>query len=200
MFEVEKKFILKESDEEGLVKGAQSRGEYAFSDTYYDKGSYPLAKKNIWLRSRDGKWELKIGEDENNCETKEYVNHYEKIETEGGIRKVLDIEHYASLADDLEREGYKPVATFTTKRRSYKSGKFNIDIDETSFDYSVVEIKRMTESRADAGKAADEIVEFAKKRGLREGITHGKVMEYIKQHDPQNYAQIIEAWKRFAIR
>lgn len=200
MFEVEKKFILKEGDEESLIKGAKPLGEYAFSDTYYDKGSYPLAKKNIWLRSRDGRWELKIGENEGGCGKKDSVDHYEKIETEGGIRKVLGVEHYASLADDLEREGYKPVATFTTKRRSYKSGKFNIDIDEASFGYNVVEIERVIEDRQNADKAAEEIAEFAKKRGLEGGRVHGKVMEYIKQHDPQSYPGIIGAWKQTSVR
>lgn len=199
MYEVEKKFILKEGDEEALVKGAQSLGEFAFSDTYYDKSPYPLAKKDIWLRSRDGKWELKIGGNERGCDTKNFVDHYEEIETEGGIRKVLGIEHYSSLAEDLEREGYKPVATFTTKRRRYKSGKFNVDIDEASFGYRVAEIERVIEDRRNADKAAEEIAEFAKKRGLEGGSVHGKVMEYIKSHDPQNYAEITRAWAEASI-
>ncbi|MAF80370.1 hypothetical protein CL629_04830 [bacterium] len=196
MFEVEKKFILKKGDGEKLVKGAQSLGEFAFSDTYYDKGSYPLAKKDIWLRSRDDKWQLKIGEEDSGCEKDDYVDHYEEIKTESGIRKILGVEHYASLAEDLEGEGYKSIATFTTKRKKFKSGKFNIDIDEASFGYNIVEIERIVDDRKDATKAAKEVIEFAKKRGLKVGDVHGKIVEYIKAHDPQNYKSIIETWKK----
>ena len=200
MIEVEKKFHITEKDEKNLAKDAEFVGEFTFSDTYYDKSSYPLAKKDIWLRSRDGKWQLKIGEDDSSSETKKYMDYYEEVGAEGGIRKVLGVTHYSSLADDLKANGYLPIATFTTVRRKYTKEKFNIDADRASFGYGVVEIERFVEKRQDIEKASEEVIEFAKEHGLKIEEVHGKVAEYIKQHDPQNYASIKKAWKEANIQ
>lgn len=199
MIEVEKKFRISKEEAKKLAEGAKFIGEFNFSDTYYDKSSYPLAKKDIWLRSRDGKWQLKIGEDDSTSETKKYMDYYEEIDTEGGIRKILEIEHFASLADDLEAEGYTPIATFTTLRRKYTKNNFSIDIDEASFGYNIVEIEHVVENRRDVEKASEEIIEFAKDHGLKVERVHGKVVEYIQQHDPENYALIKAAWKEAGI-
>lgn len=200
MIEVEKKFHITKEGGKKLTEGAKFVGEFTFSDTYYDKSSYPLAKKDIWLRARDGKWQLKIGEDDSGSETKKYMDYYEEIGMEGGIRKILGVEHYASLADDLAAEGYAPIATFTTVRRKYTKEKFNIDVDEASFGYSVVEIERFAEDRRGIEKATNEVIEFAKEHGLKIEEIHGKVVEYIKQHDPENYASIKQVWKTRGIR
>ncbi len=200
MIEVEKKFRITKKEEEKIAEGAKFIGEFTFSDTYYDKSSYPLAKKDIWLRSRDGKWQLKIGEDDSGSETKKYMDYYEEVTTEGSIRKILGIEHYASLASDLEGDGYTPIATFTTVRRKYAKGPFNIDIDEASFGYGVVEIERFAETRRGIEKASEDVIGFAKEHGLKIEEVHGKVVEYIRQHDPENYASLREAWKRAGIR
>ena len=199
MIEVEKKFHISKNEEKKLAEGAKFIGEFTFSDTYYDKSSYPLAKKDIWLRSRDGRWQLKIGEDDSGSETKKYMDYYEEVEAEGSIRKILGVEHYASLVKDLEAEGYTPIATFTTIRRKYTKGEFNIDVDEASFDYNVVEIERFAEDRRDIEKATEEIIEFAKDHGLKVEPVHGKVLEYIKHHDSENFASIKDAWEKAGI-
>ena len=199
MIEVEKKFRISKSKEQNLAKGAKFIGEFSFSDTYYDKSSYPLAKKDIWLRSRDGKWQLKIGEDDSGSETKKFMDYYEEVVTEGGIRKILGIEHYDSLANDLGREGYAPIATFTTVRRKYTKGSFSIDVDEASFGYDVVEVECFAKDRGQIEKISEELIEFAKEHELDLKEVHGKVVEYIKQHDPENYTSLQDAWKAAGI-
>ena len=142
MIEIEKKFHLTKEAEAQLIKGAKELGESEFSDTYYDKTSYPLAKKDIWLRSRNGRWQLKIGEKGSGTKEASYLNQYEELAHEDTIRKALSVEKYGSLARDLETEGYVPIATFTTVRKKFKKGGFNIDIDQASFDdFRIIEIE-----------------------------------------------------------
>ena len=60
MIEVEKKFILTTEQEKSLIEGADFLGEKKFTDIYYDDEDFSLTKKDLWLRNREGRFELKI--------------------------------------------------------------------------------------------------------------------------------------------
>ena len=60
MIEIEKKFILTPEQEQALIKGADFIEEKEFTDIYYDDKILSLTTKDIWLRERAGKFELKV--------------------------------------------------------------------------------------------------------------------------------------------
>jgi len=60
MIEVEKKFILSEQEKERLIKDAEFLSERVFTDIYYDTEKFLLTSQDKWLRSREGKFELKL--------------------------------------------------------------------------------------------------------------------------------------------
>ena len=103
MIEVEKKFILTKKEKERLIKGAEFLNEKVFTDIYYDTNDFSLTSNDRWLRSRDGKFELKIpihqGADR-------LIDQYNELEDEQKIREALNLFSQRSISDDLARKEY----------------------------------------------------------------------------------------------
>lgn len=190
--EVEQKFPLKPTSEESLVRDAEFVGQRSFTDTYYDDVDYTLTTQGIWLRNRDGRFELKLplpnpGEDSTS-------NQYKEIETEQDIADHFgwDLANH-SFGEHLVNRGLVPVISFTTTRRKYKMDRFVIDIDTTDFDFGIIEIERMVEHEDEIAETAREINAFAAQYGLETGYIRGKVLEYLRRKNPAHLDALINA-------
>ena len=178
--EVEKKFLLDESDKNRLIEGAESIGVKTFTDVYYDNPDYKLTTKDIWLRSRDNRWELKLPL--NNFREK-IVDQYREIENESEIIEYFCFNNDASLSDSLSKNSYTPFASITTTRTKYKKDGFIIDLDSMDFGYEIAEIEKLVEKEDEIDRAKKSIIEFANKHDLKQVRVRGKLLEYIMRND-----------------
>ena len=193
MIEIEKKFILTDAQRERLSENAEFLGERTFTDVYYDTPEYALTKNDIWLRTRNGKFELKLPLQKNG---KGLANHYHEVEGEEKIRQIFDIVPMGSFLEDIQSFGYASFGEFKTTRREYKKEKFTIDLDEVdygNFKYSIVEVELLVESEKEIKKANDEILAFADLMGLENKNLRGKMPEYLFRQKPDHYKALVDA-------
>jgi len=193
MIEVEKKFILSEEDRKRLTKGAQFLGERVFTDVYFDTQSFSLTKKEEWLRSREGKFELKISLGERIDGS---VDRYDEIEDEEKIREFINLAPSGNFSDALKKAGYSPFCFCKTARRKYKKNSFILDLDVVDFQdfsYNIAEIELMVKDKIEIEKAIEKIMLFAKEQDLAITPVRGKVIEYLKQKRPEHYQSLVKA-------
>jgi len=192
MIEVERKFILTKENVDSLTKNAEFLREVVFTDTYYDTPDYKLTTKDIWLRARNGKFELKVPLHKN---TERIAEQYKELETEDEIRKELKLPG-KDFAEDLQKSGYLEFCTCKTIRKKYKNEQFTIDLDQVEFEnqvYHIGEIELMVEKEADMEQALKQIAEFARKQKLTLAPVRGKVLEYLRLFKPKHYEALITA-------
>lgn len=195
MIEIEKKFKLSGEQEARLLAGAEELGEKTFTDFYYDNAQFSLGLQDIWLRERDGQWELKLPLTQNGSNS---VDQYREIEGEMAIREIFALPPLGSFVEDISRFGYEPYCECTTTRRKYRKDGFVIDLDEavfagTDLSYTVAEIELLVARSEEAGEAAGKILDFAGAHGLIDGPVRGKVETYLKKEKPRHYAALVEA-------
>jgi len=197
MIEIEKKFILTDAQKEKLLENAEFLDEKTFTDVYYDTPQYTLTKNDIWLRTRNGKFELKLPLQKNG---RGLTNQYHEIEGEEKIRQIFDIIPRKSFLEDIQSFGYVSFGECKTTRRKYKKEKFTIDMDEVNFsnsDYFVTEIELLVESKEEIKKANDEILAFADLMGLNLPAggknLRGKMSEYLFRYKPKHYRVLVDA-------
>lgn len=193
MIEVEKKFILNDQDKERLTKNAQFLNERVFTDTYYDTENFSLTSNDKWLRSREGRFELKLplydGADR-------MADQYDELEDEQKIREALDLPSNGNLADDFVKPGYLAFCTCKTTRRKYKKEPFIIDLDNVDFQdftYNIGEIELMVNDESEIEGAIEKIMAFAKEQNLTIAPVRGKVIEYLKRVKPNHYQALVQA-------
>lgn len=191
MIEVEKKFILGAGDEQKLIANAEFIGEKTFTDTYYDTVDYSLTLKDLWMRSRDGRFELKVPF--NDALEERLSDQYEELETDAEIAAHLKLPTDKSLADALRDAGYAPFCTLTTTRRKYKKDGFVIDIDSVDFGYDIAEIEYMVKDVSEVRDATLKIVAYGEKLGLTAGAVRGKVGEFLRRKDPKHFQALVDA-------
>jgi adenylate cyclase class IV len=193
MIEVEKKFILEGEDEKRLIDKAEFIGEKVFTDIYYDTNDFSLTIKDKWLRSREGRFELKLTLHQGG---ERKAGQYEEIENEEKIRNILNIPVEKDMEDDLEKNGYLKFCICKTTRKKYKKEFFNIDIDFVNFEdfnYELAEIELMIENKSDIDGAIEKIINFAKEKGLKTSLVRGKVIEYLKRKKPEHYQALVNS-------
>ncbi len=191
MFEVEKKFILTDDQQERLTEGAEFLGEKSFTDIYYDDAGYSLTTNDLWLRERDGNFELKVPM---NLAIEERVSdQYRELETEREIAEQLNLSLGKPLAGSLQEKGYVPFITVTTTRKKYKKDGYGIDLDAVDYGYNIAEIEYMTDDESKVGEVSQKIVEYARSYGLSEGFVRGKVAEYLRRNNPPHFQALIDA-------
>jgi len=190
MFEVEKKFILTPDQEKALIKGAEFLGEKKFTDIYYDDLNYILTGQDLWLRSRDGKFELKIPM---NKKLKERVSdQYKELETDAEILQYFEPGSKSTLAEFMAKNEFNPFCKIVTTRRKYKKDGFGIDLDITDFGFTVAEIELMAKTAADMEKTTNKILTFAKKHKIEAaGAPWGKVIEFLRLNKPEHFQKLI---------
>jgi adenylate cyclase class IV len=179
MIEVEKKFILNEQDKERLTKDAEFLNERVFTDIYYDTEIFSLTTNDKWLRSREGRFELKLPLHEG---VDRLADQYDELGDERKIREALNLPLNGDFADDLVRAGYSPFCTCKTTRRKYKKEPFNIG-----------EIELMVNEKSEIESAIEEIMDFAKSQNLTIAPVRGKVVEYLKRTKPNHYQALVQA-------
>jgi adenylate cyclase class IV len=193
MFEVEKKFSLSKEQEKNLIDGAEFIGEKVFTDIYYDAADYCLTANDKWLRSRAGKFELKLPFNKIGDERKGDL--YDEIEDEDKIREIFKVQKDFSIEEGLEKNGYSKFCTCITTRRKYKKNGFGIDIDfvdyNDDFTYGLAEIELMVENESEMPKAIESIINFAKQSGLEVKYVRGKVIEYMKRKKPEHFQALV---------
>jgi thiamine-triphosphatase len=193
MIEVEKKFILTEEQKERLLKDAEFFSKVIFTDEYFDTDVYTLTTKDVWLRARDGQWELKIPMTLGERKT----DQYEEITEETLIRKYLDLQDNGKdMEQALADAGYAPFCVCGTTRTKYRKGDFMIDIDMVEygdFTYSLCEIELLVEDRAEIAEATRRILEFAGAEDLTITPVRAKVIEYLRMKRPEHYQALLKA-------
>lgn len=191
MIEVEKKFILTEKEEKSLTAGAEFLGEKTFIDIYYDDENYSLTGKDIWLRKRSGRFELKIPL---NLNIKERISdQYREIENDEDILKYFNTNINGSLETFLIDNKYFAFCEIKTTRRKYKKDGFNIDLDLMDFGYKLAEIEYMISNESEMEQATKSILEFAKSYNINtKAIVKGKVVEYLRLNNPKHFQKLID--------
>ncbi len=193
MIEIEKKFIYNEENIKNLIKSASFLGEKVFTDIYYDTSDFSLTTKDIWLRERNGKWELKVSLSDAQSRL---ADHYREVENEKEIKEFLKISANQNLREGLKENNYFPFCACKTVRKKYKSEPFIIDIDAVEFpefSYGLVEIEMMVNNEAEMESATKKIMEFAAKHKLQTGQVRGKIVEYLKRIKPEHYLALVNA-------
>ncbi len=178
MIEVEKKFKPSTEQLNAMTQGAEFLGEKILHDVYYDYPDYRMFKNGTRLRNRNGEWELKVGSGGGVAE---------ELETEEEIKNFLNIQ--VPLADFIN-ENMKPFIDYTTKRKKYKNGEFEICVDELDFGLSVVEVELMVANVDDVQNAKDKIIEFGKSFGLDEASAIVKRTAYFQARRPDLYQEL----------
>jgi adenylate cyclase class IV len=192
MIEVEKKFIVEQNELSRLIAGAHFLGTEKHTDIYYDTADHALTKRSVWLRTREGKFELKFPM---GVRGKSGVTSYDEIEDDELVAQKLGFPAGEPLDRTLASLGYRPFATITTTRSKYEKEGFHIDVDDTDFGHSVVEIELMVAGEHEMEAAGKRILDFASAQGISiaENI-RGKVIEYLRRNDPAHYHALEKSW------
>ncbi|EKE16534.1 MAG: hypothetical protein ACD_11C00004G0032 [uncultured bacterium] len=194
MIEVEKKFLFSKKQIRDISEKFKFFGEETIVDVYYDTEKYNLTKNDIWLRNRNGDFQLKIPAHlEDN---KKHFNKYQEIEGEEKIRQIFSIAPMGSFEQDIHRFGYKIFCRCRTVRKKYKKDDISIDLDEVFFDdfsYALGEFEIMVENKKDMEKAVEKIENFAKENNLEMAPVRGKVIEYLKRKKPEHYQELLKS-------
>lgn len=185
MIEVEKNFDLKPGDKERLIRRAEFIGQKSFTDIYFDAADFSLTARDYWLRTRDGKFELKVPLNAESS-NRRITDQYDELETEMAIAQKLGF-RTNDLTNELAYRGYKPFAKIVTKRESYKKGNFHLDFDEMEFGFATFEVELMVANPSQIPNAEAEILKFAKAHGISDANARGKVIEYIFRNNPEHY-------------
>lgn len=191
MIEVEKKFALSDDERERLLSGAAFDREKEFTDIYYDTQEFDLARRDWWMRFRDGKAELKIPDSKNDWSG---VEQYHEIIDEREIARHLGIDAQPPLAAALAQAGYAAFASVTTRRTTYRDGDFRIDLDDARFDdglsCSLAEIELLVERPEQSQLAVQRILDYAASKELTDRPVLGKGLTYFRKHHPDIYGQL----------
>ncbi|OGZ45752.1 MAG: hypothetical protein A3C84_00345 [Candidatus Ryanbacteria bacterium RIFCSPHIGHO2_02_FULL_48_12] len=191
MLEVEKKFELDDASQAKLLAGTSFVSEKTFTDTYFDTKDFSLTTKDIWLRDRGGRFELKVPL--NDTWDKRVSDQYRELETDAEISEFLHLADDTALKEALHASRYMPFASIVTTRRKYRKDKFIIDIDVLDFGYQIAEIELMVKQESDIPVAVAEIIAFASAYGLRLGYVRGKVIEYIRRNNLEHLRALVAA-------
>ncbi|XP_071341900.1 thiamine-triphosphatase isoform X2 [Trachinotus anak] len=208
--EVERKFVcssdtLKTLEEIGVCVGHQQ-----FRDQYFDTPQFDLTLRNMWLRKREGCWELKCppaavnGTEERSAgqsEAAAMCTCYKEIsslpEIQLRVREVIrDTETGVSNLDEswLSRMNLVCFAEFTTVRQSFtvEEEGVKIDLDQADFGYHVGEVETLMPEGGDVQAALERIDRAAQRLGLTsDQQVEGKMSVYLKRNHPEHYTKLL---------
>lgn len=191
MIEVEKKLKITPEQEKNLIAGAEFIEEQKLLNSFYDNKEYSLTKRDLWLRDRNGRFEMKTPIATN------HTGQYEELENDDEIKKILDFPGKSDLRKELGERGYSPFYSCLTIRRKYRKEGFAIDLDLTYFDekttYEIAEIELLVNKKEEAAEAIARIKEFTAKNGIPYDKARGKIIEFLKRYKPEHYEALITA-------
>lgn len=190
MIEVEVRFHLLEDKREYLLDSTSFVSEITFTDTYYDTQTYALSVQDVWLRTRDDKFMLKVPATHTSTFAFDKTSPMHEIEDETEIRNFLGIQTKLDIKQDIESHGYEPLYTFTSTRRKYKKNEFSIDIDHVDyklFTYDICEVEIMVERPEQIQDALQKIHSFIAKHKITIQPIDGKLVYLIKRINPEHF-------------
>ncbi len=200
MIEVESRFLLTAAKQELLLEGATFSGETRFNVQVLDYATWDLAYNNIWLKLKNGKYELKMPlQGQAPSEQGHLATVFDEISDNQKILALLRLPANENIAEELEKAGIHSIASIDTIRASYKKGQFFLDLDTAKFSllasgeiyhYSVAEIEIQT-TPDHVAQARQDIIDFAHKHGLEVSDIRGKLMEFIFQNYPEVYKEFV---------
>jgi adenylate cyclase class IV len=200
MIEVEVKCQLSPEQERKLLEQVTFVSQETLVDVYYDLPNFALVGRNWWLRTRNGRFLLKVPAMENGGIAAEPKNmpRYE-FEDEVVIAQHLGLDvSNQSLSQALKAAGYEPFFSFTHLRRKYKHGDIIIDLDRMDFgDFSIdkCEFELMVEAPAMVEAAHQTLCDFAHQFGISTDQPVGKMvlLGLIERVKPDTYKRIMAA-------
>jgi len=193
MIEVEKKFKLNKKQLARIEKLAKFVSKKTFTDIYFDDEKFSLTSRDVWLRKRGKKFELKVPGI--SARAARRVNVYVEIYGQKKISRELKLKNsYSWFVSNLRESGYCQFCRIKTTRKKYAYGDFIIDIDEMDFGYSLCEIEKIAKSKKEVGRTGKEIISAGKKLGLKiDWSLRGKVLEYLWRYDKKHYNKLKES-------
>jgi predicted adenylyl cyclase CyaB len=202
MIEIEIKCKPTSEQEIALLEGATFLREEHLTDVYYDSAKYELSVKDYWLRTRNGKFVLKIPAAA--CKLLDIQANTPKheIEDEQEIRKVLTLSEQGTLEQSLMTAGYNPLYTLVNSRKKYSKDGFIIDIDHASFGlftFDLCEIETLVEKTEDIDSAMQKLIEFAARHGIILKPVLGKLIALIKTINPEHFEMLEQARAKRAL-
>jgi adenylate cyclase class IV len=185
MIEVESKFTISAEKLAELLKQAEKISEQKIFDQYFDCGLFSLMRKDIWLRRRQGIWEIKIppNRESRQSEVKSYLESQD-----------LDlIEKTVMTCSGLSLSQVKCYAEINKFRQKYRLEEFTLDLDLADYgssQYQVNEIELMAKNELERQDALRKIRVFAEEKGLILGKVRGTLMEFLYREKADLYEEL----------
>lgn len=194
MIEVEKKFIFGEKFLSAVKEKGTFLKKVVIHDIYFDTVDYKLTLQNIWLRKRDGKFELKVG-----IKNSKFLldsDQYLELDDEKEILGKLGFPSENNLEFVLKKENCLIFCSYKTTREKYVLNGINIDIDIADFGgltYQVGECEVMVNSNEEIPEAENKIKNFLNEFDLHSSNVPTKLMFYLYHKDRKHYQALINS-------
>lgn len=212
--EIERKFLLTAPIKQRLLSlsSLSSRGreleKIQFRDQYFDQ---QLALRNVWLRTRNGQWELKIplqsdagNSNSRNASIFKEIAGYEQV-SKALLEHRHDMTSYTDINDLLKSASSSSLcyAVLDTERTQFsipwQSHSVNITLDEckcpdedgNQFHVSVGELEILVSREEDINKATgvlDDLVNDLRVKQVED--KEGKLLKYLKEFKPSLYKNL----------
>jgi adenylate cyclase class IV len=177
MIEIEKKLNPSNESVELIKNDAIFISSKIMNGILYDYENFSLIKDDVWLRKRNGKFDLKVSRDKDR--KNRFLDIYDEIKDESKICEALNIK---SIAE----ENFIEVANLITKRGKYKLGEINIDFDfvtsaHDDFAYQLMEVELMVEIEVEVPAALEKIKRLMNRYGIPDKSATAKIMQYFHE-------------------
>lgn len=189
--EIEKKVRLQPHHLREIEQKGRFLKESKVHDRYFDTADFRYTTQNIWLRQRDGVFELKV-------RIRKYtgsIDPYEEFTDEQTILKYLGAQGEVHLQQALSELGLAPFCDVVTHRKSYQAGDLKIDIDNADFGdfhYQVAEVEMVVNDLAKIPEAERKIAQFIQELGIDGSvIVPAKLTHYLYAKKPEHYAALV---------
>lgn len=199
--EVECKFRFTDDSERRIREVGHSVGSVEFTDVYWDSHAvFPLTTRDMWLRERNKKWELKLplsfDGQEKTVDVYDELHGFEKIQTY--LERLPFLAHAYDGQLPMTKLGLKPFAKITTFRASYlldfENVRVKVDLDRAD-GYMIGECELILEKQDAQGivRASEVLGEFCKTFELDTSPPiRGKVLEFIHSNSQRHYKMLEE--------
>ncbi|XP_059806714.1 thiamine-triphosphatase [Hypanus sabinus] len=195
--EVERKFAVRPDTEQRLAAlGGQRLGSRSLLDRYFDTDDLRLTSADLWLRSREGRWQLKspVGAGPHAGGTTRYRETTSEAEILALLRPVLSA--IEGGLDRLAETGHlREFATIRTQRISYRLPQgLLVDLDLADFGHQVGEIEVEVGTEDEVPAAQARIEEMARSLGLDgEEVLPGKMHIFLQKFRPLHFQKLLDA-------
>ncbi len=190
--EVERRIRLEPYQIQQIAKKAVSVKETQIQDSYYDTYNYRYTTQDLWLRKRNGCFELKVGIKKEN----KTINRYKEITDEDLILKYLKLDVGVDLKTALANKNVSTFCSFLTIRKTYRLDEITVDIDDADFGdlrYCVAEIEMVVSHLSKIQDAEQKIEHFIKEFNIDISTPiPAKLIYYLYCKRPEHYQALIQ--------